>query len=206
MQQRLSALDIRKVQGVFKEIITQGKIKVSIADDIDSINNNEKILVVGSINNVRYEFHNNVDLITNYFNIIYNKKVEILPVIDKLQIHSNHWFPIYGFHQLNPDIKKSSALKSNQDAKIKTKIRSIKKPAKEKFTDIDVLLASSKVPTSSKMDCIIFNFSEGRISLDSLERYLKSYINKTESSYRRLLCLFDQKKFKISTHKLLPLP
>lgn len=102
----VSAIDIRKVQSVFKEITTQGKIKVSISDDIDNINNNEKILVVGSIHHVKYEFHNNTDLITNYFNIIKNKKSEILPVIDKLQINKNHWFPIYGFSTINNNIEK----------------------------------------------------------------------------------------------------
>ena len=199
----VSALDIRKVQSVFKEIITQGDIKVSIADDIDSINNNEKILVVGSINNVKYEFHNNVDLINNYFNIISNKQKEILPVIDKLSIHSNHWFPIYGFGKLNNKISKEHSLKNNQDKKIKERISSIKKSAKVKFTDIDKIISSQKIPASNKIDCIIYNFSDGRIDIDSLERYLKSQKNKSDSSYRCLLCFFDQKKYK---SKVLPLP
>lgn len=199
----VSALDIRKVQSVFKEIITQGNIKVSISDDIDSISNNDKILVVGSINNVKYEFHNNVDLITNYFNIISNKKSEILPVIDKLSIHSNHWFPIYGFSQLLNSIKKTAVLKANQERKIKEKTKSIKQAAKIKFIDIDKIITSTKVPASNKLDCIIYNFSEGRIDIDSLERYLKSQHNKSDSNYRCLLCFFDQRKYR---NKLPPIP
>lgn len=192
----VSAIDIRKVQSVFKEITTQGSIKVSIADDIDSINNNEKILVVGSVHHVKYEFHNAVDLIGNYFNIIKNKKTEILPGIDKLSIHSNHWFPIYGFASINQNINKASQLKLNQDNLIMKKIRSLKSSVKIEFNDIDKILESASVSNSKKHDCIIYNYINGRISNDSFERFLKSNQNKSDSSYRCFLSIYDQKKYK----------
>lgn len=191
----VSAIDIRKVQSVFKEITTQGNIKVSISDDIDDINNNEKILVVGSIHHVKYEFHNNTDLITNYFNIIKNKKSEILPVIDKLQINKNHWFPIYGFSTINQDIAKTESLKSNQDNLIKNKIASLKNGAKIPFNDIDQIIMSTQISNYKKIDCIIFNVVSSNIDINSFERFLKSYPNKSQSNYKSMLCLYDKIKY-----------
>jgi hypothetical protein len=47
----VSAMDVRKVQDVFKEIKTGGEIKVSITDDLETLKNGEKVLAIGSINN-----------------------------------------------------------------------------------------------------------------------------------------------------------
>jgi hypothetical protein len=47
----VSAMDVRKVQDVFKEIKTGGEIKVSITDDLGTLKNGEKVLAIGSINN-----------------------------------------------------------------------------------------------------------------------------------------------------------
>ena len=47
----VSAMDVRKVQYVFKEIKTGGEIKVSITDDLETLKNGEKVLAIGSINN-----------------------------------------------------------------------------------------------------------------------------------------------------------
>ena len=191
----VSAIDIRKVQSVFKEITTQGKIKVSISDDIDNINNNEKILVVGSIHHVKYEFHNNTDLITNYFNIIKNKKSEILPVIDKLQINKNHWFPIYGFSTINNNIEKTESLKINQNHLIQKKITSLKTGAKVIFNDIDQIVSSPEISNYKKIDCIIFNVINSTININSFERFLKSYPNKSQSNYKSMLCIYDRIKY-----------
>lgn len=183
------------MQSVFKEITTQGKIKVSISDDIDNINNNEKILVVGSIHHVKYEFHNNTDLITNYFNIIKNKKSEILPVIDKLQINKNHWFPIYGFSTINNNIEKTESLKINQNHLIQKKITSLKTGAKVIFNDIDQIVSSPEISNYKKIDCIIFNVINSTININSFERFLKSYPNKSQSNYKSMLCIYDRIKY-----------
>jgi hypothetical protein len=47
----VSAMDVRKVQDVFKEIKTGGEIKVGITDDLETLKNGEKVLAIGSINN-----------------------------------------------------------------------------------------------------------------------------------------------------------
>ena len=65
----VSAMDVRKVQDVFKEIKTGGEIKVSITDDLETLKNGEKVLAIGSINNIKYEFNTASEMMSIYFKI-----------------------------------------------------------------------------------------------------------------------------------------
>ena len=44
----ISAMDVRKVQSIVKEIYSGGDIKVNITEDLDSIDNHDKIIAIGS--------------------------------------------------------------------------------------------------------------------------------------------------------------
>ncbi len=66
----VSAMDVRKVQDVFKEIKTGGEIKVSITDDLETLKNGEKVLAIGSINNIKYEFNTASEMMSIYFKIV----------------------------------------------------------------------------------------------------------------------------------------
>jgi hypothetical protein len=66
----VSAMDVRKVQDVFKEIKTGGEIKVSITDDLETLKNGEKVLAIGSINNIKYEFNTASEMMLIYFKIV----------------------------------------------------------------------------------------------------------------------------------------
>ena len=48
LQLPVSAMDVRKVQNVVKEIYAGGSIKVSITDDLDELQNCDKVLAIGS--------------------------------------------------------------------------------------------------------------------------------------------------------------
>ena len=66
----VSAMDVRKVQDVFKEIKTGGEIKVGITDDLETLKNGEKVLAIGSINNIKYEFNTTSEMMSIYFKIV----------------------------------------------------------------------------------------------------------------------------------------
>ena len=66
----VSAMDVRKVQDVFKEIKTGGEIKMSITDDLETLKNGEKVLAIGSINNIKYEFNTASEMMSIYFKIV----------------------------------------------------------------------------------------------------------------------------------------
>ncbi|MDI1222346.1 SIR2 family protein [Acinetobacter sp.] len=44
----VSAMDVRKVQSIVKEIYAGGEIKVSITEDLDSLKNSDKVIAIGS--------------------------------------------------------------------------------------------------------------------------------------------------------------
>lgn len=195
LQLPVSAYEVRKVQKIYKDILSGGDIKVRIVDDLDSINSGETILAIGSVHNIKFEFYDVNDLIFNYFNIIESKKSEILKSLEKLPIGKKNWLPASGFYTINPTINKLKPLIPNQKTKIKTKYEKIPNSAKIIAHDIDKLVNSGKLGQSNISYCIIFNIEQGNITLDSLETYLKSFKDKTNNDYRFLLCYYDYCKF-----------
>lgn len=66
----VSAMDIRKVQTVVREICEGGSVEVSITEDLDELDNSDKVLVVGSKKTIKYEFLTTSEMMANYFQII----------------------------------------------------------------------------------------------------------------------------------------
>ncbi|RTX68344.1 SIR2 family protein, partial [Staphylococcus gallinarum] len=100
----VSAMDIRKVQNVVKDIYKGGKTKVEITEDIDDLNNSEKILAIGSTKTIKYEFQTVPELMQKYFQIEEEENKQILDVINKQIIQKNQFFPIYCFSNINSNI------------------------------------------------------------------------------------------------------
>lgn len=191
----VSAYEVRKVQKIYKKILSGGDIKVRIVDDLDSISSGDTILAIGSVQNIKFEFYDVNDLIFNYFNIIESKKSEILKSLEKLPTSKRNWLPASGFYKINPEIEKLIPLIPNQKSKIKLKYKNIPAAAKIKAYDIDKLVSSGRLGQTNISYCIIYNIEKGNINLDSLETYLKSFKEKTNNDYRFLLCYFDYYKF-----------
>lgn len=78
----VSALDIRKVQNVVKDIYKGGKTRVEITEDIDDLNS-EKILAIGTSKTIKYEFQTVPELMQKYFQIEEEENKQILDVINK---------------------------------------------------------------------------------------------------------------------------
>lgn len=95
----VSAMDIRKVQNVVREIYAGGSIKVSITEDLDKLENSDKVLVVGSKNTIKYEFQTISEMMANYFEIIEESNAQLLTLINKQRIQSSQYFPVFGFFE-----------------------------------------------------------------------------------------------------------
>ena len=65
----ISAMDIRKVQNVVKEIYAGGSIKVNITEDLDSLDNSDKIIAIGSTKTIQYQYQTSSEMMANYFKI-----------------------------------------------------------------------------------------------------------------------------------------
>ena len=189
----VSAMDIRKVQNVFKEISTGGNIKVSITDNLDEVNNDEKILVFGSTNSIQYQFNNSSEIILQYFQIIDESNYQILSLIDKLSIQKNQYFPVYRFSQINSRIIKIEELKTQQEKKI---LSINKSNDKNEHTSIESILNDINIANSNKNNAMIWSILNDNINLEELEKYLRDFNNQKSTEYRKLLATFDYKKYK----------
>ncbi|THT99368.1 SIR2 family protein [Lampropedia puyangensis] len=194
LQLPVSAMDIRKVQNIVKEIIAGGDIKVSVADDIDEIKNGDKIVAIGSVHKIKYEYHNETDLISNYFSIISSKNMAIVGILDKLTIPKTRWFPAFGFSNLNNSIECSEKLKRNIFNKIESHYNSIVPSSKKSFKSISAIIANQSISDTNKADCIFYNFYKGAININDLEVYLKTG-GLSGTKYKMLLCIYDYKKY-----------
>ena len=192
----VSAMDIRKVQNIVKDIYAGGSIEVKFTDNIDSLNNDEKVLVIGSQNSVRYDSKDIAEIISNYFEYIDEENHQVLSLIDKQHVQQSQFFPIYGFHTVQPNLEKADFLKDIQKNKIKS-VMSAKQGMGEKHETISDILDDKDISRSSREDEIFTGVIKGRIKLEDIKEYLKNYDveRKGSTGYRKLLVAYDFKTY-----------
>ena len=192
----VTALDIRKVQNIVKEIYAGGEIKVSITEDLDTLKNGDKILAIGSTKTISYHYETASELLSNYFKIIDESNSQILNLIDKYKIQSAQYFPIFGFEKINNEIASAMKLKKQQEDNIIASMNQINIICKTKHVTIDEIINDEHISASSKMNCILWNTFHDNIELDEVESYLRENTSTTSTEYRKLLSVYDLKKFK----------
>lgn len=190
----VSAMDIRKVQSIVKEIYTGGNIKVSITEDIDSLQNGEKVLAIGSLKTIKYEFQTSSEMMENYFKIIDESNHQLLELINKLSIQTSQYFPIFGFYEVQKNIEKHESLKINQIRKIES-IKEQTEHFQGNYKSIESVISDPDVAQTNKDLTIIHGILDNKISLEDTEEYLRNYEDKKTTNYRKLLCVFDYKKY-----------
>lgn len=195
LQLPISAMDVRKVQNIVKDIYSGGNIKVSITEDLDSLKNEDRILAIGSHKTIKYEFQTAKEMISNYFKIIEEANVQLLSLIDKLSINPAQYFPIFGFSKINPKIKNTIELKENQKSNIDNTLKNIPEICKKNHQRIEDILSDDTIANSNKSKAILWEIMNDNISIEDLERYLKNSDLKTTDD-KRLLCAYDMKKYK----------
>ena len=195
LQLPISAMDVRKVQNIVKDIYSGGNIKVSITEDLDSLKNEDRILAIGSHKTIKYEFQTAKEMISNYFKIIEEANVQLLSLIDKLSINSSQYFPMFGFDKINPRIKNSAQLKDNQINNIENTLKNIPDLFKKNHNKIEDIFNDDTIANSNKAKAILWETMNDNISLDDIEEYLRASDLKTTDD-KRLLCAYDMKRYK----------
>lgn len=143
--------------------------------------------------------------IVNYFKIIDNKEIETIRLINTLKpkIAKKQYFPIFGFSSListidDVNLKNVNNIKDIQENILKNYFSKCGHSLGV-FSDIDTILDDKIIAKSSKHTCLCLNVWNGHIGLSNLEAYLRSYPdNKTTSEFRRLITIFDYKKYSTS--------
>ena len=203
LQLPISAMDVRKVQSIVKQIYEGGEIKVRITNDIDDLDNSSKVLAIGNIHTINYVYQNVNDMISNYFNIIEEENVQVLNLVDKQKIQENQYFPIFGFSKINSSIQNEKILKQNQKNKLKRLVQGMNNACKTKFDAIEEIFSTENVVKSNQINCLVYSILTGAISLDEAENYLKQRTDKKTTDYRKVLCAFDYMKYKDETDEMI---
>jgi len=207
----ISAMDIRKVQNIVKEIYTGGNIKVKITEDLDSLDNRDKILAIGSKKTLKYHYETQAEMISNYFEIIDESNFQILLLINKYKIQKAQYFPIFGFSKICQEIEKVEILKKQQKNNIDSSLKSISGTCKTTHSRIEDILNDSKITNSNKSNAILWSILNDKFSLDKVEEHLRNEIDihlrdvkantksevkpKLDTGLRKLLCAYDLKKY-----------
>lgn len=197
LQLPVSAMDIRKVQNVVKEIYAGGSIKVRITDDLDELDNCDKVLAIGSRKTITYSYQTAPEMMKNYFKIIEEENNQVLELIDKVSIQSSQYFPIYGFSLIDPTVKKIDRLKKQQKEKMKTLFDKMSERFVVKEKTLKAILDNTDYAMTYKNDIIAYALIKEQISTDEVEVYLKE-LSETDGNttyYRKLLCAYDYVKY-----------
>lgn len=191
-----SAMDIRKVQSVFMNIVSGGEIKVKITEDLDGLENSEKILAIGSKKSINYSYHNGTSILADYFKIIEESNFQVIQLINEITIQISQWFPIFGFSSVNDKVTKIDDLKAQQKDMIEKHIENLSHHCEKSHTNIKDIYADSTIIKSRKDDVLLWNIYQGNIDLDEVEAHLKG-LKVKETLYRKLLCFYDLKKYDV---------
>lgn len=198
----VSAMDIRKVQSIVKDIYSGASddgtsIKVNITEDIDALDNRDKILVIGSAKSISYEHKNSSSFNSEYFDIVEESNHNLIKLIDKINISAQQWFPIYAFDTISPDLEEAARLKEQQVRKITGYLEAQPKTVETEHTKLQEIFDDDTVTRPNELNAIMWSTWNDNISLDEVEAFLKKMSDKKGTGYRRLLCVYDYKRYSV---------
>jgi len=188
----ISAMDIRKVQSIVKEIYAGGDIKVKITEDLDSLKNADKILAIGSEKSIQYQYMTAPETVNNYFKIVEESNNQLLELIDKYQISETQYFPIFAFSLICPNIHRANALKDQQTKRLNKAIEQIADICKTKHILIGDIIGDSSISATNKCKAVLWSVMNDKVNLEDVETFLKSF------PYQKILCAYDFKKYHVS--------
>lgn len=191
----ISAMDVRKLQSIVKQINEGGSIQVRFTEDIETLDNGDRIIAIGSSKTISYNYQTVPEMMSNYFKIIEEANSQLLEQINKHKITASQYFPIYGFSKICSSIEKAEDLKEQQLDKLKELIEHIKIQSKNSHTKIDDIWLDENISNTYKINAIAWAIWYDQLNLQEVEQYLKDFNNKKITDYRKLLCMFDYKKY-----------
>lgn len=184
------------LQFVYQEadnFLSGKEISIDIADDYASLSDNKKGIAFGNVEQLRYVFENDQSMITNYFSYVSAGNKNLVRLIDRMKIHKNHYFPIFGYSTIYPHLKCAENLKKNQRNKIKQYTNKCIR-YRNQHTTIESIMNDAGISRSYKNLAIFYAVYNRQINLEKVESYLKKKV-KMNTDDKVLLCLYDMIKY-----------
>ena len=189
----VSAMDIRKVQNVVREIYAGGSIKVSITEDLDELDNADKVLFIGSNYILKYVNASPALMIAQYFQIIEESNNQLLLLLNNQTIQSNQYFPVFAFSKICSDLNRIEELKAQQRTKINSIVNDPRGGCEGNHFTPQSVFEDDSILQSYKTKEVICSIMSGSMNREELELYLKDCANKKSTNYRKILCAYDLK-------------
>lgn len=190
---------IRRVEHIIHELrVKNGGIAVKIVNDLESLDNSDKILMIGSKNSIKYEPQSPADIIRNYFTILEEENVQLLETIDVIKINSEQYFPIFAFAKICPQIKKIPELKEQQVKKLTGYYTDISKKgtvSTKEYRTPNEVINDTNLCKSHREKQMLYSIMNGSMDLDEVKKYLLANSDKKSTFYRQILCAYDYKKY-----------
>lgn len=196
---KVSVMDIRRVQDHIKDITAGEGVEVTVVEDIDSLDNADKILMLGPKAVIQFVPLKSSAYITDYFQILSSQKDSRINLIDKCLIYSAQWFPIFGFIHTYPELEDHSyriqSLKSQQIGKLESFLSKNKKSKGSFYSTVNSLVTDKSISKSRVSVELVYAILEDRIPLSSVEEYLKEQSIEINTEYKKILCAYDFQKY-----------
>lgn len=203
----ISTMDIRRVQSIVKDIYKGtdkdgNSIKVHVEHNIDNQSNNNTVLAIGSINDVRYTHKKTADFISDYFRILVEDDKSYIEVIEQVHIGAQEWFPAFQFSEKCPEIDRLQEEKIKQKANIEKYANNVEDFCDDKIYDkkgnfiynnVESIIQEGNGIARSYHIKVMFYvaYNNDSFEIDSLKTYLEQDNKSIDSNYRKLLCLYD---------------
>jgi hypothetical protein len=191
----VSAMDIRRVQSVWKKISSGGEIKVKISENIDELANDQMVIAVGADKHISYEYQPLSEMMKNYFLIVEESNSQLIKLLNKQTIQSGQFCPIYAFSLICPDLERIDLLKEQQKNKIESIIEKANNHSKVGHSSIEMILGDDLISNYRKLEAIIYSVMNDLIDLNIIKKYLNETVFTVELDYKKLLCVYDYKKY-----------
>ena len=118
--------------------------------------------------------------------------------VTSVDISQKNLNKLEGIDKICADIIRAEELKDQQKEKIKIVLKNVGEQCKVAHYDVISVHNDESITRTNKDASIIWNVCAGNITVDDLEAYLRIFPDKTSSdatTYRKLLCVYDLKKF-----------
>lgn len=188
----VSAMDIRKVQRVWGEIRSGGNIKVSITEDIDSLNNGDMVLAIGTSKTVKYEYQTTSEMMQNYFKILDEENYQLILLLNKQQVSKSQHFPFYAFGEICPELNNIEACKRRQKEKVDEVFNRTPQSCKVDYDNLEDIYGGN-YSISKQCSLVFYSAYRDILPLSVFKIFLINFEDKKCTDYRRLLCLYDLK-------------
>lgn len=211
LQLPVEAIHLKRVEHAFHQIKLGGEIAVKLVGDLENVDNRELVLAIGPRDRIAVSLvYQAAEAIINYFEITEEFKSGM--VIIPGSVRQNMYFPAKGLVHVFPEMQKATDLVRDQSTILEKEYENIVSKGipdywNSELKSIDDIFKANHIYASYKRQVIFYAVRNDKIELSDLRSYLQRELvrmrdggsgemkNTEKTEIRKLLCLYDEKKY-----------